>query len=182
MDGEVLASAERRMAVTVRALTRDLDRIRVGGASASLIEDIHVDHHGRRTRLLDLATVTVPDPRQIVIRPWDPASLRAIGTAISQSRIGLTPTLDGPAVRVYVPALSEERRRELVEVIRTRVERARVEIRVIRHESLAAIRATGRSRDEAAREAARLERQSDRVVAEIDSHGRRKEASALGLG
>jgi ribosome recycling factor len=182
MDGEVLASAEQRMAVTVRALTRDLDRIRVGGASASLIEDIHVDHHGRRMRLLDVASVTVPDPRHIVIQPWDPASLRAIGTAISQSRIGLTPTLDGPAVRIYVPALTEERRRELVDVIRTRVERARVEVRVIRHEALAAIRSAGRGRDEADREAARLQRHTDRVVAEIDGLGRRKEAGASGLG
>jgi ribosome recycling factor len=181
MDGEVLASADERMAVTVRALARDLDRIRVGGASASLIDDIHVDHHGRRMRLLDVASVTVPDPRQIVILPWDPASLRAIGTAISQSRIGLAPTIDGPALRVYVPALTEERRRELVEVIRKRVERARVEIRVIRHESLAAIRAAARGRDEADRDAAGLQHITDRFVDEIDGLGRRKEERALGL-
>src|SRR5688572_9286289 len=124
---DALADAERGMQRTIAALERDLERIRVGGASASLIDGVQVDHQGRRARLIELASITIPDPRQIVIQPWDPSSLRAIGTAISQSRIGLVPTVDGPRIRLYVPALSQERRLELVDLVHKRVEQARVE-------------------------------------------------------
>ena len=97
---DVLANAEMGMKRTIEAMERDLQRLRVGGASASLVDGVHVVHQGRRARLIEMATVTIPDPRLIVIRPWDTSSLRAIGTAISQSRIGLTPTMDGPTIRL----------------------------------------------------------------------------------
>ena len=114
--------------------------------------------------------VTIPDPRQIVIRPWDPKSLRSIGTAISQSRIGLTPTIDGSTIRLYVPALSEERRRELVGIVHKRMDQARVEIRAVRHEALAAVRARDPKRpvasDDVHRETALLQRLTDRFIGE----------------
>ena len=184
MSASALGPAEQRMAHVVQALERDLDRIRVGGASASLIEGIHVDHHGRRTRLIDLASVTIPDPRQILIRPWDPDSLRAIGAAISQARIGLTPTIDGPAIRLYVPALTEDRRREVVELVRKRVERARVDVRAVRHDAIQAIRAAeaATGRDGTERDLAGLQRLVDRFAAMIDRLGRLKERRASGLG
>ena len=167
------------MALVIAALERDLQKIRVGGASGSLIDAIQVDHLGRRVRLIELATVTIPDPRQIVIRPWDPGSLRAIGTAISQSRIGLTPTIDGGAIRLYVPALTEERRQELAGLVRTRVERAHIEIRPIRHEALASIRKRAGGADEVHRELSALQKTSDGFAAEIDRLGHSKEASLL---
>ena len=185
VSSEVLASTETKMARTIEALERDLQRLRVGGASASLVDGVNVDHQGRRARLIELATITIPDPRQIVIRPWDPSSLRAIGTAISQSRIGLTPTLDGPTIRVYVPALSEERRRELVALVHKRMDQARVEIRAIRHEALAALRARDHKHlvgtDELRREEGLLQKLTDRFVAEVDRLGRLKEESVLQL-
>jgi ribosome recycling factor len=178
-----LAGAERQMRRVVDALERDLDRIRAGGASASMIEAIHVDHGGRRARLLDVATVTVPDPRQIVIRPWDPSALRAIGAAISASRTGLTPTMDGPLIRCYIPAMTADRRRELVEVVHRRLDGARVEIRAIRHAALADIRAAGHDRtigeDEARRRTSTLQALTDRSTAEVDALGRSKEAALL---
>ncbi len=178
-----LAGVEQKMALVVAAMERDFQKIRVGAASGSLVDAIRVDHLGRRMRLIELATVTIPDPRQIVIRPWDPSSLRAIGTAISQSRIGLTPTIDGGAIRLYVPALTEERRNELAGLVRKRVERAHVEIRTIRHEALAAVRARERGHlagsDEVHRNIERLQRSSDGVTAEIDRLGRAKEATIL---
>lgn len=181
--GELLAAAEGRMALVIAALERDLQKIRVGGASGSLIDAIQVDHLGRRVRLIELATVTIPDPRQIVIRPWDPGSLRAIGTAISQSKIGLTPTIDGGTIRLYVPALTEERRNELASRVRKRVERAHVEIRTIRHETLASVRARDRKHlagaDDVHRELDALQKASDRFTAEIDRLGRTKEESLL---
>ena len=183
MSAGVLAGAEQRMARTIDALERDFQKVRVGAASGSMLDAIHVDHQGRRARLVEMANVSIPDPRQIVIQPWDPTSLRAIGAAISQSRIGLSPTIDGGAIRLYVPALSEERRQELVGLIHERMERARVEIRTVRHEALAALRAEahdGRSgADAAARETGQLQRMTDRSVAAIDRLGRAKQESLL---
>jgi ribosome recycling factor len=180
---EPLAAAEQRITLVIAALERDLQKIRVGAASGSLIDAIQVDHGGRRARLIELATVTIPDPRQIVIRPWDPGSLRAIGTAISQSRIGLSPTIDGGTIRLYVPAITEERRRELAGLVHRRVERAHVDLRAIRHEAQASIRALGRQHaagaDTTRRDLARLERTADRYGAEIDRQGRAKEATLL---
>ena len=185
MSAEVLASTEQKMARALAAMERDFERIRTGGASAHLVDAIHVDHQGRRARLVELASITIPDPRQIVIHPWDPSSLRAIGTAISQGRIGLTPTIDGSAIRLYVPAMSEERRRELVGLVHKRMEQARVEIRALRHEALAAIRARDPKRlvgsDDVHRETALLQRMTDRFIAEIDRLGQVKEASILSL-
>lgn len=185
MSAEVLASTEQKMKLTLDALERDFQRVRTGGASASLIDAIHVDHQGQRVRLVQLATITIPDPRQIVIRPWDPKTLRSIGTAISQSRIGLMPTIDGTTIRLYVPALSEERRRDLVGLVRKRMDQARVEIRALRHEALAAIRARDPKRlvgsDDVPRETALLQRLTDRFAAEIDRLGQLKEESILRL-
>jgi ribosome recycling factor len=182
---QLLASTERKMTRALDAMERDFQKVRVGGASPALVDAIHVDHRGRRTRLVQLADITIPDPRQIVILPWDPSTLRAIGTAISQSRIGLTPTIDGSAIRLYVPAMTEERRRELAGLVRKRMDQARVEIRALRHEALAAVRAPDRDRpvgeDDVHRETALLQRMADRFVAEIDRLGRIKEESVLRL-
>ena len=176
-------AVEHRMTLVIAAMERDFQKIRVGGASGSLVDAIQVDHMGRRVRLTELASVTIPDPRQIVIRPWNPTSLRAIGTAISRSRIGLTPTIDGGAIRLYVPAMTEDRRRELAGLVRKRAERAHVEIRTIRHEAVAAVRARDRKHvaasDEVRRELDLLQRLSDRFAAEIDRLGRAKEETIL---
>lgn len=180
---EILASTERKMTRTLEAMERDFQQVRIGGASASLLDAIQVDHQGHRKRLVELANIMIPDPRQIVIRPWDPTSLRAIGTAISRSKVGLTPTIDGPAIRLYVPAMSEERRRELVSLVRKRMDQAHVEIRTLRHEALAAVRAEDRepplSADERHRATTLLQQMTDRFSAEIDRLGRLKEESVL---
>ena len=185
MSTEILATAEQQMSRAVSAMERDFDRLRTGAASASLVDAVHVDHHGRRARLVEIATVTIPDPRQIVIRPWDPSSLRAIGTAISQSRIGLTPTIDGPAIRLYIPAMTEERRRELAGLVHTRMDQARVEVRAVRHEALGALRGLERAHtfgaDDARRQTAALQQLTDRHIAEIDRIGGLKEGSVMRL-
>jgi ribosome recycling factor len=173
---DALATAEHRMSLVLGALERDLATIRVGAASGSLVDGIRVDHHGQRLRLIELASVTIPDPRQIVIRPWDPSALRAIGTAIRHSRIGLTPTVDGGTIRLYVPAITEERRRELAALARQRAERSRAELRTVRHEVLASIRATAAGRDDVRRAEGRLQALTDRAVAEVDRRAADKEA------
>ena len=181
----VPVDVETKMGRTLDAMERDFQKIRVGAASGSLLDAVLVDHQGRRVRLVEMAEVSTPDPRQILIRPWDPGSLRAIGAAISQSRIGLTPTIDGGAIRLYVPALSEERRRELVGLVHTRMERAKVEIRTIRHEALSGLRAEGRRQragaDEMVRASEQLQRLTDRHIVEIDRLGRIKQEDILHL-
>jgi len=180
---DALAAAEQKMARVIAAMERVFQKIRVGGASGSLIDAIQVDHLGRRVRLTELATITIPDPRQILIGPWDPGSLRAIGTAISQGRIGLTPTIDGGTIRLYVPALTEDRRNELAGLVRKRAERAHVEIRTIRHEALASLRARDRKHvtgaDEVHRELDLLERSSERYAARVDRLARAKEEALV---
>ena len=183
MSTDVLATTERKMALAIAAMERDFDRLRTGAASASLVDAVRVDHHGRRARLIEVASITIPDPRQIVIQPWDPTSLRAIGTAISQSRIGLTPTIDGPAIRLYVPAMTEERRREIVGLVHKRMDQARVEIRAVRHEALGELRGRDHERDvgkdEVRRETERLQQLTDRFVAEVDRLGQIKETGVM---
>ena len=185
MANEDLAAAERNMTRVVDAFERDLRRVQTGAASASLLNEVFVDHHGRRSRLVEIASISVPDPRQIVIQPWDPASLRAIGTAISQSRIGLTPTVDGPAIRLYVPGLSEERRRELATIVHRRVEQAHVEIRAVRHEALAAMKKREKARaigvDDVRRETAQLQRLTDRFIGAVDARGEARVADLMRL-
>jgi ribosome recycling factor len=180
-----LATIEAKMARVVQSMERDFGHLKAAAASASLLDDIHVDHGGRRARLIEVASVTVPDPRQIVIQPWDPGSLRTIGTAISQSRIGLTPTIDGPAIRLDVPAMTEDRRREIVGLVHKRMDQARVEIRAVRHGAVAELRGLERGRsigaDEARRRTAQLQWLTDRFVSEIDRLGRIKEASLMHL-
>ena len=118
-----------------------------------------------------------------MIQPWDPASLRAIGSAISQSRIGLTPTVDGPAIRIYVPAMTEDRRRELVTLVHRRMDQARVQIRELRHEALAALRDKRRhvGADDMRREEGRLQAMTDRFSGEIDRLGQLKEQEIMRL-
>jgi ribosome recycling factor len=185
MDDANLASVEHRMGRSLDALERDFERIRVGRASASLLARVTVEQAGGRVPLDRLATITVPDPRQIVIQPWDRSALRVIGAAIAQSGIGLTPTVDGPRIRLYVPPLSEQRRRELVDLVHKRMEQARVEIRDLRHEAIAVLRTHkqvgGIGADEAHRDIDRVQRLTDRANAEIDRLGRLKEASLLAL-
>jgi ribosome recycling factor len=181
----ILGGADERMRLALDALERDFQKVRVGAASGSLLDAVLVDHHGRRARLIEIASVSVPDPRQIVIRPWDPASLRSIGAAISQSRIGLTPTIDGGAIHLYVPELSEERRLELVGLVHDRMERAKVEIRAIRHDTLSRLRDRARAHqggsDDIARDTERLQRLTDRSIGEVDRLGAIKQASILRL-
>ena len=114
MSSEILADADHKMARAVDAMERDFQGVRTGRASTSLVERITVDYYGTQTPLNQLAGISVPEPHQIVIQPWDRAVLGAIEKAITKSDIGLTPNVDGTVVRLNIPPLTEERRKELV--------------------------------------------------------------------
>jgi ribosome recycling factor len=136
MVPEVEHEARHKMEAAVEALRVELASIRTGRASPALLEHIHVDYYGTPTSMQQLAGISVPEPNQLLIRPWDKASLKAIEHAIQTSDLGLTPNNDGQVIRLLIPLLTEERRRDLARIIAKRVEEGRVVIRNIRRDSL----------------------------------------------
>ena len=135
MSSEIIADADHKMGRAVEAMERDFQGIRTGRASTALVERIHVEYYGTSTPLNQLAGISVPEPHQIVIQPWDRGVLGAIEKAITKSDIGLMPNVDGTVVRLNIPPLTEERRKDLVRVVHKRMEEARVEIRNLRRDA-----------------------------------------------
>jgi ribosome recycling factor len=180
---DILTDADHRMARAVDAMERDFQGVRTGRASTSLVERIIVDYYGTQTPLNQLAGISVPEPHQIVIQPWDRGVLGAIEKAITRSDIGLTPNVDGTVVRLNIPALTEERRRDLVKVVHKRMEEARVEIRNIRREANDQLKREERDgdlgTDEAHRQVDTLQKTTDRHIAEVDRRGSTKEQEVL---
>ena len=185
MSTEVLSSAEHKMARAVEAMERDFQGIRTGRASTSLVERIHVDYYGTQTPLNQLAGISVPEAHQIVIQPWDRGVLGAIEKAIIKSDIGLMPQVDGTVVRLNIPPLTEDRRKEIVRVVHKRMEEARVEIRNLRREAADALKREEREGDVGADEAHRqhdqVQRLTDRFIADVDRLGGAKEEEVLAV-
>jgi ribosome recycling factor len=183
MSSEVLAASERKMARAVEAMERDFQGIRTGRASTSLVERILVEYYGTQTPLNQLAGISVPEPHQIVIQPWDRSVLGAIEKAIQKSDNGLVPTVDGTVVRLNLPPLTEERRRDLVRVVHKRMEEARVEIRNLRREAADELKKEEREgnmgSDEAHREHDALQKATDRYIATADASGSQKEQEVM---
>ena len=175
MSTEIIADADHKMARAVEAMERDFQGIRTGRASTSLVERIHVDYYGTSTPLNQLAGISVPEAHQIVIQPWDRGVLGAIEKAITKSDIGLMPNVDGTVVRLNIPPLTEERRKDLVRVVHKRMEEARVEIRNLRRDAADALKKEERDgvvgADEAHRQLETLQTTTDRHVAEVDRLG-----------
>src|SRR5687767_4421002 len=183
MSTEILAEADQKMARAVEAMERDFQGVRTGRASTALVERITVDYYGTQTPLNQLAGISVPEPHQIVIQPWDRGVLGAIEKAIIRSDIGLTPNVDGTVVRLNIPPLTEERRKELVRVVHKRMEEARVEIRNLRRETADLLKKEERDgevgADESHRQLELLQRTTDRFVGEVDRVGQVKEQEVL---
>jgi ribosome recycling factor len=136
MIDDVKAEAEDKMKKALDALKRDLNAIRTGRASPSLVEGLKVEFYGAPTPLMQIATVSAPEARLLQIKPFDPSSIKAIEKAILTSELGLTPNNDGKIIRLGLPPLTEERRRDLTKVVHKRTEEAHVAIRNIRHQAL----------------------------------------------
>jgi ribosome recycling factor len=183
MTSEILAAAERKMLRAVEVMERDFQGLRTGRASASLVERLHVDYYGAQTPLNQLASITVPEPHQIVIQPWDRGVLGAIEKAILKSDIGLMPNVDGTVVRLNIPPLTEERRKDIVKSVHKRMEEARVEIRNLRREANDSLKKEERDgvvgTDEVHRQLEQLQRITDRAIADVDRLGGVKEQEVL---
>ncbi|HEY7131746.1 MAG TPA: ribosome recycling factor, partial [Candidatus Limnocylindrales bacterium] len=135
MSTETISSADQKMGRAVEAMERDFQAFRTGRASTALVERLTVDYYGTQTPLNQLAGISVPESHQIVIQPWDRAVLGAIEKAIQKSELGLVPNVDGTVVRLIIPPITEERRRDLVKNVHKRMEDARVEIRNLRRDA-----------------------------------------------
>jgi ribosome recycling factor len=183
MTHEALTAIEPKMQRAVEAMERDFAGIRTGRASTALVERIMVDYYGAQTPLNQLAGISTPDAHLIVIQPWDRSVLSAIEKAITKSDIGLVPNVDGTVVRLNVPPLTEERRREMVKQVRRRTEEARVEVRNHRREAAdhlkKALREGDLSEDEERRELEGLQKLTDRFIDQVDARAERKEAEIL---
>jgi ribosome recycling factor len=180
---DALKEAEDRMKGAVRSLEDDLAVIRTGRASPALIERLSVEYYGNPTPLMQLATISAPEPRLLTIRPFDPASLKDIERAILTSDLGLTPNSDGKMIRLNIPPLTEERRHDLVRVVRNRAEEGRIAIRNVRRDTHNDLREFERekliSEDEQRRGESDLQELTDRYVEIINEQGRRKETEVL---
>ncbi len=140
MIKDVMDDAEVRMDKAIDALRRDLATIRTGRASPSLVERLPVEYYGSSTPLNQLAGISVPEPRLLVIQPWDRGSMPAIEKAIRKSELGLNPTNDGQVVRIGIPPLTEERRKQLVKLVHGHVEEGKVALRNIRRDAMAHVK------------------------------------------
>ena len=183
MSSETLTATEHKMIRAVEVLGRDLQGIRTGRASTAIVEHIMADAYGSPMAINQLAGISVPEAHQIVISPWDRGTLQAIEKAIIKSDIGLVPNVDGNVIRLNIPPLTEERRKDLVKQIHKRMEEARVEIRGLRREAADALKKQEHDgtmgADEARREAEQLQRITDKHVADVDRVGAAKETEIM---
>jgi len=183
MTSEVLVAAEHKMVRAVEVMERDFAGLRTGRASTSLVERIHVEYYGTPTPLNQLASISVPEPHQIVIQPWDRGVLGAIEKAIMKSDIGLMPNVDGTVVRLNIPQLTEERRKDIVKTVHKRMEEAKVEIRNLRRDAADSLKKEERDgtlgADDSRRQQEQLQKITDRVIADVDRLGAIKEQEVL---
>jgi len=183
MIDDTLQDADHRMQSAITALDRDLDTVRTGRARPALVETLKVEYYGTPTPLNQIATINAPEPRLITIQPWDKGQLGTIEKAIQKSDLGLNPTNDGNIIRLVVPQLNEDRRKELVKVVHKKIEDARVAVRNVRRDCLDDLRKLQHDKkvsdDDERRAQERLQKLTDKFIAEIDRHGQVKEQELL---
>ena len=183
MIEETLKDAGQRMGKAIDAMRRDLSTVRTGRANPSLVESLRVDYYGTPTPLQQLASVGVPEARLLTIQPYDKGSLEAIEKAIQKSDLGLNPNNDGAIIRLVIPQLTEDRRKELVRVVHKKVEDGRVSIRNVRrdaHEMLRDLRKEKEISDDHEHDAQEdLQKITDKFVGQADEIGKEKEEELL---
>ena len=183
MDSRTLQNIEQRMLKTAEGLKQELAVIRTGHATPTIVEHIKVDYADTPMPLNQIAGISAPEARLLVIQPWDKSSIRSIEKAILTSDLGLTPVNDGNVIRINIPPLSEERRQELIKVVRRRVEERKITIRNLRHEAIEELRESEKnkelSQDEHKRNLNQLQKLTDSCIANAEQIGRDKEAELM---
>ncbi len=183
MPKELIAEMERKMKASMQDLEKDLSTLRTGRASPALLDKITVEYYGTPTPLNQLAGVSVPEPRMLVIQPWDRGTIGAIEKAIHKSELGLNPNNDGQVVRISIPPLTAERRKQLVKLVHSHVEEAKVAVRNIRRDATAHVRELMHDKTISENDERRAEHQVDdltkRFVDEADKIGKAKEHEVM---
>ena len=181
----ILLNAEERMEKALEALQRDFGKLRTGRASASLVDGLKADYYGTPTPVGQMASVAVPDSRTITIQPWDKGGLAVIEKAILKSDLGLTPVNDGRILRIVIPPLTEERRKELVKVSRKYGEEAKVAVRNVRRDANDALKKLEKdkeiSEDERKKAEENVQKLTDRFVGEADKRCAAKEKEIMDI-
>ena len=183
MVDDLFGDAERRMQKAVEALKQDIASLRTGRASSALVERITVDYYGTPTPINQVASISVPEARLLVIQPWDRKMLTDIEKAIQRSDLGINPNNDGQVIRLAIPPLNEERRRDMVKTLHKRLDEHKVAIRNVRRDAQDKLRDREKkkevSEDELKRSTERLQKLTDRYIDEMDKVGKAKELEIL---
>lgn len=183
MTADLFEDAERRMQKAIEALKQDVNAIRAGRASSSLVDRITIEYYGAPTPLNQVASVSTPEARLLVIQPWDRKLLADIEKAIQKSDLGINPNNDGQVIRLNIPPMSEERRRDLVKTLHKKLDEHKVAIRNVRRDIQDKLRDREKkkevSEDELKRSTERLQKLTDRYVDEMDKVGKAKESEIL---
>jgi ribosome recycling factor len=183
MIKDILKDAENRMKGAIEALSEDLSGIRTGRANPSLVEKLPVEYYGMDTPLLQLATISAPEARALLIRPFDPTTLKLIEKAILASDLGLTPNNDGKVIRLNLPPLTEDRRRELAKHVHGRLEESRIAIRNVRRDQMKDLKDFEKekmiSKDDLEVGEEELQKLTDKFILEIDKLGEHKEKEIM---
>lgn len=183
MPESVKSDAKSRMEKTLQALRRELASLRAGRATPSLLDKIEVEYYGTMTPLNQLSNISAPEPRLLVIQPWDKSAISAIEKALQKSELGITPTNDGDVIRINIPPLTEERRAELVRVVKKTGEEAKVSIRNIRRDANDEYKKMEKSgdlsEDEARRYQEEIQKLTDDFVKQIDEAVTSKEKDIM---
>ena len=179
----VLAEAERKMGQSIEAMRRDISTLRTGRATPALIEDLSVDYYGSPTPLKQIASISAPDARAIMVQPWDRQALRDIERSLTQSEMGFNPSNDGNVITVPIPPLTQERRQEMVRLLKRKAEDSKVAVRNVRREGVDSLRKMERekaiSQDENRRSQDTLQKTTDAHIKAIDEVSATKEAEIM---
>jgi ribosome recycling factor len=183
MIEDTLVETNSKMSKTIEALRKELATIRTGRATPAIIDHIKVDYHGVLTPLKQMATISVPEARLLLIQPWDRSAISSIDKAILKADLGLNPANDGNTIRIAIPQLSEERRKELVKLVHKRAEDGRVAVRNVRRNALEELRELERnkeiSEDELKRAQEQVQQLTDSFIDGVDKAAKVKEAELL---
>ena len=180
---DILLEAEEKMEKTEKVVVNEFAGVRTGKASAALVENIMVEVYGAQMRIRELAGITTPEPRQLVIQPWDATSVHPIEKAIQKANLGLNPAVQGKIIRISFPELSQERRQEFVKIVRKMAEDGRVAIRHIRRDAIEQLKKHGHDRgtteDEEKHAEKEVQKLTDEYIAKIDAHLATKEKEIM---
>jgi len=168
MIKEILTQTETKMKKTMETLTREFGEVRTGRAQPSLIEEMHVEYYGSPTTIRQIAAVSSPDPRMVVIQPWDMNAIADIERAISSSKLGINPMNDGKVIRLSFPQLSAERREEMIKVVKEMAEKGRVALRSIRRDANEKVEKAGAPEDDSKKGQEAIQKMIDKYIKEID--------------